>query len=409
MVAIKTRQKYKLTTEQIVKKANEVHGDKYDYSKLEYINAKTPVTIICPDHGEFSQIAYNHLQGRGCNDCAFNVIASKKRLDNDTFITRAKKIHGDRYDYSKVEYFTSCIPVTIICLDHGEFSQRPYSHLNGSGCGVCGQIVINSKITSDTNTFITNAKKKHGDKYDYSKFKYEGYCKEVIIICPDHGEFSQTPSAHMNTHGCQHCTKEQMSKLFSKSVIQFINDAKEIHGDRYDYSCSSYINSATKIEIFCISCENSFQQTPSNHLRGQGCSLCRKKTEKKTYQAINQIYPNLECEFKKEWCKNINTKRCLPFDFCIPEHYIIIELDGRQHFEQVRNWKSPEEQFENDKYKEECANNNNYSTIRILQEDVFYDRYDWVSELSRHIEDIIKGDSIVNIYLCKNGEYDIFM
>ena len=406
--ATETRQIYKRTTEEIIKEAKEIHGDEYDYSKLDYINAKTPVTIICPVHGEFPQIAYNHLRGRGCADCGFIVIASKTRSDTDTFVTKAKEIHGDKYDYSKLTYIDSLTPVTIICPIHEKFSQRASSHLSGSGCPDCGQIVINSKITSDTNTFITKAKQIHGDRYDYSKVKYESCYKEVVIICSIHGEYLQKPGSHLHTQGCDLCRREQMSQLFVKSAIQFIKDAKEVHGDKYNYSYSNYMNYATNVEISC-SLHGPFNQLPSNHLRGAGCPLCKNKTEAKLYEALKQIYPTLVTQFKQAWCKNGNTKRCLPFDFCILGHYIIIELDGAQHFRQVRDWKSPEDQFESDKYKEECANKNNYSTIRILQEDVYYDRYDWISELSRHIEDIIKGDEVVNIYLCKNGEYDLFL
>jgi very-short-patch-repair endonuclease len=111
----------------------------------------------------------------------------------------------------------------------------------------------------------------------------------------------------------------------------------------------------------------------------------------------------LETQFKRDWCKN---KQHLPFDFCIPEFNIIIELDGRQHFDQVSNWSTPEEQFANDKYKEKCANENGYSVIRILQEDVFYDRYDWFTELCASIEEVASSCTITNKYLCKKGQYD---
>ena len=87
---------------------------------------------------------------------------------------------------------------------------------------------------------------------------------------------------------------------------------------------------------------------------------------------------------------------------------MIFELDGRQHFQQVRNWSSPEEQFENDKYKEECANENGYSVIRLLQEDVFNDTFDWVKELYDAIEEIKTTEGITNMYLCKNNEYNQF-
>ena len=118
---------------------------------------------------------------------------------------------------------------------------------------------------------------------------------------------------------------------------------------------------------------------------------------------MKQIYPPLITQFKEDWCKRINH---LPYDFCIPEYKIIIELDGAQHFRQVSNWSSPEEQFENDKYKEECANQNGYSVIRLLQEDVYNDTYDWVKELCEAIEQIKSSEGITNIYLSKNGEYE---
>jgi very-short-patch-repair endonuclease len=115
------------------------------------------------------------------------------------------------------------------------------------------------------------------------------------------------------------------------------------------------------------------------------------------------LYPSLLRQYKQEWCKK---RRHLPFDFCIPEYKIIIELDGPQHFLQVSNWSSPEEQFDNDKYKEECANDNNYSVIRLVQEDVLSDKYDWLKDLCGAIEELNNGDEIANVYLCKNGEYE---
>ena len=145
-----------------------------------------------------------------------------------------------------------------------------------------------------------------------------------------------------------------------------------------------------------------FSQTPNNHLRGTGCPSCSIKTEGKLRLALQSRYPSLQIQFNQDWCQR---KR---FDFCIPEHNIIVELDGPQHFRQISNWQSPEDQFETDKYKEKCANDNNYSVIRLLQEDIWLDKYDWCKELCDAIEEIKLGDDIINIYLCKNNEYGDF-
>jgi very-short-patch-repair endonuclease len=132
------------------------------------------------------------------------------------------------------------------------------------------------------------------------------------------------------------------------------------------------------------------------------------KTETKLYEKISQLYPTLQRRFNQDWCKKI---KHLPYDFCIPEHKIIIELDGRQHFRQVSNWSSPDKQFENDKFKEECANQNDYSVIRLLQQDVLSDRYDWIKKLCDAIEEIKinnENNEITNIYLSEHDEYEQF-
>src|SRR5574343_427611 len=123
----------KLTTQQFIEKAIKVHGDKYDYSKAEYINNYTKVVIICQDHGEFSQTPKNHLKGQGCKKCV-----SKNKTTQD-IIAEFTEIHGDKYNYSSVKYKKTNIPVKIICSKHGEFKQIPNNHLKGQGCYDCGK------------------------------------------------------------------------------------------------------------------------------------------------------------------------------------------------------------------------------------------------------------------------------
>ena len=198
--------KLKDNAETFITKAKVIHGNKYDYSKVEYIDSQTKVCIICPEHGEFWQKPNSHLNGNGCQLC------SKPVFDTNSFIKEAKKIHGDKYDYSKVEYVNSRTKVCIICPEHGEFWQKPNSHLNGNGCNLC------SKPIFDTNSFIKEAKKIHGDKYDYSKVEYKRTSSKVCIICPEHGEFWQEPKSHVSLKcGCPMCS---MSHLEAKTMSE---------------------------------------------------------------------------------------------------------------------------------------------------------------------------------------------
>lgn len=120
------------TTEEFIADARKVHGDKYDYSKVEYINSTTKVCIVCPKHGEFWQRPNDHLRGHGCDECANN-----KPLTTETFILKARDVFGDFYNYDSVEYVSAYIPVKIKCPIHGYFHQAPYRHLYGCGCKKC--------------------------------------------------------------------------------------------------------------------------------------------------------------------------------------------------------------------------------------------------------------------------------
>ena len=390
---------YKSNTEEFVKKLKEVHGDKYDYSKVEYKKANEKVIIICKKHGEFEQSPNKHLNGNGCYKCGHNMFI----FTNNDFINTSNEIHNNKYDYSKVNYTKMNEKVIIICKDHGDFEQTPSNHItHEQGCQKCA-----NNYLSNTTEFIEKAIKMHGDKYDYSNINYINNHTNVTIICKEHGDFEQTPQTHLSGCGCKCCGIEIMKIKQKTDVDDFIINANIKHNNKYDYSKINYINARTKIIIICKE-HGEYEQTPDSHLRGSGCPYCINKTEFILYEYIQLLNYTITKQFKKDWCKNNNTNKYLPFDFCIEEYKIIIELDGRQHFEQVCNWSSPEEQFENDKYKEKCANENGYSVIRLLQEDVFNDKYDWKTELINNIEKIKKDNIIQNIYMCKNNEYQYF-
>lgn len=290
-----------LTTEEFIQKVRLIHGNKYDYSKLEYVNNRTKVIIICPKHGEFLQTPNGHSKGSGCLKCRHEKVGILKRKTQEDFIKKAKQVHDDRYDYSKVNYFKNSTKVTIICPVHGEFQQTPANHLKGSGCKKCS----NLKFTLTKEQFIENAIKIHGNKYNYSKVEYILSNQKVIIICPEHGEFLQTP----NSHSSQECG--------------------------------------------CPVCNSS---------KGE-LKICEYLEKNKINFTIQEWFEN-----SKTQCINPKTGFSLLFDFYLPDYNLAIEYDGEQHFRSV-NWFGGKEGLESQQYRDQIKNqyckDNNIELLRI--------------------------------------------
>lgn len=259
----------KLTKDEFLSRCAEKHNGKYDYSLSEYINSTTKVVIVCPQHGKFEQRPADHMNGRGCRECYYESIPDRSRLDLDTFLQRAREVHGDKYDYSKSIYTTTDIPLVVICRIHGDFLVTPHNHIaNKNGCKQCGVIRRSAARTRSPKEFIAEARKVHGDKYSYDKVVYRKSVERVIITCSFHGDFEQKPVSHLQGRGCPACGG---SLLMSND--QFVEKAKQIHGDRFDYSKVQYLNSTTQVVIVCKE-HGEFLQTPASHLQGSGCSAC---------------------------------------------------------------------------------------------------------------------------------------
>ena len=212
-------------TNEFIEKAIKIHGNKYDYSQVNYITSNKKITILCPYHGNFKQTPNDHLSKKGCRECKKKKLAALRSLNPSAFIEKAKKIHGDRYDYSKSEYTGARNKVTIICLKHGEFHQTATDHLSGKGCRKCGvyQAAKNRSLT--TEEFVKRANQVHGNKYHYHKSEYKTMHKKVLIVCEKHGDFLQTPLNHIfDSNGCPQCrdSKGEMRirrYLESKEII----------------------------------------------------------------------------------------------------------------------------------------------------------------------------------------------
>lgn len=184
------------TTEEFIAKAKAVHGNKYDYSRVVYVDSVTLVSIVCPEHGEFRQRPAMHLSGTGCPGCANERIRKALSDTRESFIEKARIVHGDKYDYSLVEYVGSDQKVKILCPIHGEFEQSPHDHLAGKECRVCGRNKSDENRKKGLQYFLDQAHAVHGDKYDYSKVDLKTRMEKVTIICPVPEEIEQAPYNH---------------------------------------------------------------------------------------------------------------------------------------------------------------------------------------------------------------------
>jgi hypothetical protein len=287
---------------EFIKDAKEIHGNKYDYSKVDYKNNKTDVIIVCPIHGDFPQRPDSHLNGKGCKQCGNINKSIIQRKDYHEFIKNAKNIHGDKYDYSKVEYKNKKTPVLIGCPIHGYFSQTPRHHVNQKqGCKKCGRISTSIIQRKDYHEFINNAKKIHGDKYDYSKVEYKNKKTPVLIGCPIHGYFSQLPRNHVNQkQGCPSCNESKGEKF----IADFLKNV-EINFER----------------------------------------------QRKFIDCTNTI--------KGRYCKK------LPFDFYIPNQNTCIEYDGKHHYFPIYGEKEFEKTKINDLLKTNYCKEKGIKLIRL--------------------------------------------
>ena len=189
-----------------IEKASAKHDNYYTYDSAIYVNNHTKLEISCPKHGKFMQTPGNHLSGSGCKACGYAKVSKKLSKEaSEEFIENASKLHGSKYDYSKVRYNGNKNPVIITCTLHGDFNQSPNSHLNGRGCKTCGYIKLSENSTNTTEEFITKAQKIHGSRYDYNNTNYTTSRAKVEIMCKIHGKFRQVPAKHLSGQGCSLC------------------------------------------------------------------------------------------------------------------------------------------------------------------------------------------------------------
>ncbi|MAX51579.1 MAG: hypothetical protein CMH22_06325 [Methylophaga sp.] len=231
------------------------------------------------------------------------------KVTTKDFIEKAKIVHRDKYDYSKVVYVKSSQKVVVICKDHGEFEITPNKHLGGGDCQKCAAISrAKNKIKEASDRFVKESKETHGNKYDYSKADYKKAKKKVEIICKEHGSFWQTPDSHKGGNGCPKCGDKRSANAKLKSTEQFIQEAKEVNGDIYDYSKVNYTGQNGKVTLICPT-HGEFKKEAYRHLQGEGCQKCsREKGSRTTEEFIEksvELYGNLDSYDKVDYINSI--------------------------------------------------------------------------------------------------------
>lgn len=383
----------KITTEDFIRRAREVHGDKYDYSKVVYERRDKKVIIIDKSDGSvFEMTPACFLSGQNNPLKKGEKLRKAFSMGKEKFIEKARLVHGDNYDYSKVEYINNRNKVCIICPEHGEFWQAPDKHLQGRGCPKCCK--KNKRYTLEE--FVEKANEIHGGKYDYSFADYVNNKTKIRIICPEHGEFSQTPTLHLQGCGCKYCKK---GSVFNTE--DFLKRAREIHGNKYDYSETKYTGANNPVIIICPE-HGPFFQKPVNHLnKEEGCPECGKKFRKgetELFHFLCNKYPDIKI-IHSYW------KNHREYDIFFEDFNIAIEFQGAQHFKPVdfggygkeKAEKLFVENQERDKKKRELSKKENITLLyfsdlseydTFLGEKIYHDK----EELCKVINQIVKKE-----------------
>lgn len=324
-----------LSLEEFINRANNIHNNKYDYSLVVYKNIHTKVKIKCLKHGIFEQRPYSHIKGDGCPKCAGN-----KKLTIEEFIKKANIVHNNRYNYDNAIYRGAHENIIIGCPVHGDYITTPYSHLHIVGCRIC----------KNAELFFAKSKLIHNNKYDYSKSNYISNKIKITIICPIHGEFKQTPNKHAEGCGCKKCVNNKFNTEW------FIETARKMHGDLYDYSKVKYKSVKEKVIIIC-KIHGEFEQKPNHHFSGCGCSKCSKYKFNKFEKIIKKIVEDITGEIfainlKMDWIINPKTGRKLELDLYCEKLKIAIECNGPQHYKNVDYLPSKKNTLENQQYRD---------------------------------------------------------
>ena len=329
-----------MTKQEFLERARDTHGYKYEYPALtDKILSNQNIDIIFNNVLYKQKVVKHILLGR----CPEKNTPSKT---TESFIEEAKKLWGNKYDYSLVEYKGALEKIKILYYNV-IFEQVATSHIHGMA----------PELNMNQEYFIKLSKEKWGEnKYDYSQVKYTNAHKKVKIIY-NGITYEQNPTNHL--------IAAPERKILTKTTEQFINEAKLVHDNKFSYEKTIYTIASNKLIITCP-IHGDFEQKALSHLQGSGCTHCNEsKGEKAIVKVLNKYKINFDRQKKFSDCKNIYE---LPFDFYIPSRRLLIEFDGKQHYEPL-DFFGGEEAFNrlkiNDKIKNDYCEDNYINLIRI--------------------------------------------
>ena len=360
-----------MKTEDFIKKAIQIHGDKYDYSLVDYKNCDTKVKIFCKKHNFiFEQTPYCHNNMKqGCPKCGHENGANKIRKTSEQYAQEANSIHHNKYDYSLVDYKNTHTKIKIICPIHGIFKQDPASHLNGCGCSKCS-----NKYKYSPSEWIELAKTIHKNKYDYSETIYDGYYKKVKIKCIKHNCLFETfPYSHIYLQGgCPLCKKEKVSESLKMPEKEFIEICKIIHNNEYDYSVTKYNGNAFPIKYICKK-HGEIEQIANYHISGAGCPFCKSSKGEKR---ITEFLKSNKIKFKHQMkYDDLKDKDLLSYDFYLYDYNLLIEFNGEQHYHYAsyfhKNLHDFHRQLHHDWLKRKYAKKNNIRLLTIPYSELY--------------------------------------
>lgn len=289
--------------ESLVSRSSAVHANKYTYSRLSASPNGTLLHATCPTHGEFTQLAKTHLRGGGCYLCGREAVAVKKRTPFQVAVAKARKVHGERFQYLRVSFEEPDSKATIhyTCAQHGELQQSLNDHLGGHGCRACHYEEAKTSSRARYDYYLSKALRVHANTYTYLPH-CETLPDRFSIVCPDHGEFQQRFVNHAGGEGCPKCATDRTGLLLRYNADAYRKDATAAHKNRYSYGGLLYEDSSrAKIEAFCSN-HGKFVSSAKDHLRKltncPSCSTRISKGQQEVYDYLKPYCPDLDLEVR---------------------------------------------------------------------------------------------------------------